>query len=325
VVFPLIAAGLAGLACLLVGSTAGLLVRKMRPRQAVVLLGAASLAVSLAAGLALSAIAVAMLASLKSVAAEGHWSASVIRAAVPVPGWLGALATMAVGILLWRAVVRIVAILLALARADLLCRRLRAGRGPVVMIDDDSADAFTVAGLRGRVVISRRLFSRLSGDERRVLTAHELSHLYQRHHLYVHAADIAAAANPLLRQVPAAVRLGVERWADEDAATEVGDRRVAGQALARVALVRSSLARGTSPQRQSRMGRAGHAALGVGGLQVASRVQALLQPARRPRTGRSAIAVGLSLAVLLVGVASLENIHDAIQNAAPYLHHAHRS
>ncbi len=315
-VFPLVAAALAVLACLLVGSSAGLLVRKMRPRQAVVLLGAASLAVSLAAGIALTAIAAAMLASLTSVAAEGHWSASVIRAEVPVPGWLGGLAAVAVAFLLCRAAVRTVAIVLALARAERLCRDIRAGGGPVVMVDDNSTDAYTVAGLRGCVVISRRLFRGLSGDERLVLTAHELSHLHQRHHLYVHVVDIAAAANPLLGRVPAAIRLGVERWADEDAAAEIGDRRVAGRALARVALVRSSLARGSSGGPTTSV-----PVLGVGALQVASRVQALLQPAHRPRTGRLAVAVGLSLVVLAIGMASLENTHDAIQSAAPYLHH----
>lgn len=325
VLLPLTAALLALLACLLVGATAGLLVEKMHPRQAVLLLAGASLAVSSAAGIAVTAIAVAMLASLTSVAAKGHWSASIIRAQVPVPGWLGVSAALAVTFLLCRAALRTVLIILALARAERLCRDFRLGGGPVVMVDDDSADAYTVAGIRGCVVISRRLFSRLSDDERRVLTAHELSHLRRRHHLYVHVIDIAAAANPLLRRVPAAVRLGVERWADEDAAAEIGNRRITGRALARVALLRSSLAKDiTSDLPTAPIHRRG-TILGAGTLQVASRVKALLQPARRPRTGRLAIAVVLSLVVLAVGIASLENIHDAIQNAAPQLDHPHRS
>lgn len=323
-VFPLIAASLAVIACLLVGSTASLLVKKIRPRQAVMLLGAASLAVSLAAGIALTAIALATLASLTSVAAEGHWSASVIRARVPVPGWLGAPAALAVGVLLCRAAIRTVTIVLALVRADRLCRDFRAGGGPVVMVDDESADAYTVAGIRGCVVISRRLFSELSDDERRVLTTHELSHLHQRHHLYVHVADLAAAANPLLRRVPAAVRLGVERWADEDAAADIGDRRTTGRALARVALLRSSLTKRAGVELPAEPTDQRIPLLGVGALQVASRVQALLEPAQRPRTGRVMIAVVLSLVVLAIGMASLENIHDAIQSAAPYLRQANR-
>lgn len=317
--FPLFAAAIAVLACLIVGSSAALLVSKMRPAQAVLLLTAASLAVSLASGTALTAIAVAVIAGLSSVAADGHWSAAVIKAEVPIPGWLGALAAVAVLVLLARAALRTTAIVVALVRADRLCREIRAGGGPVVFINDESTDAYTVAGLRGCVVISQRLFTELATAERRMLTAHELSHLNNRHHLFVHIADIAAAANPLLKPVPAAVRLGVERWADEDAARSIGDRRLAGRALARVALLRSSLAASAAQREPSLASNGRIPALGVAALQVASRVQALLVPAPRRRTGRLAAAVLGALVVLVIGVASLDHIHEAIESAAPYL------
>lgn len=231
--FPLTAALVSVLACLLVGRTAGLIVGRMPPAQAVIMLAIVSLVVSLASGISLTAIAVAVIASITAVASEGQWSAVIIRAEIPVPGWLGALAAAAVLLLLLllRSVLRTAAILLALARAEQLCRHIRVDGGPVVVVDDNSADAYTVAGLRGCVVISQRLLTALSADERRVLTAHELSHLSKRHHLLVHLADIAAAANPLLKPVCGAVRLGVERWADEDAAAGIGDRRIAGRAL----------------------------------------------------------------------------------------------
>lgn len=318
--FPLIAAVIGLLACALVGRAADSAVARMRPAQAVVLLAVAALAVSLASGMALSAIAVAAIATLASVASEGHWSAATIRAEIPVPGWLGALAAVAVLVLLLRGAVRTIGIVATLIRSDRLCRDIRAGGGPVVILDDDSSDAYTVAGIRGCVVISARLMAELSTDERRVLTAHELSHLTKRHHLYVHIADIAAAGNPLLRRVSAAVRLGVERWADEDAAAGIGDRRVAGRALARVALLRSALAKATSTIASP----AGVVpVLGVGALQVASRVQALLAPAPRPRPARLVAMVTLSLIVLLIGAASLAQIHQAIEAATAYLppHH----
>ena len=317
--FPLLAALVALAACALVGRSADSVVARMRPAQAVVLLAAAALAVSLASGMALTAIAVAVIATLTAVAADGHWSAVTIRAEIPIPGWLGALAAVAVMVLLLRGAIRTCAIVVALVRADRLCRNIRAGGGPVVILDDDSADAYMVAGLRGCVVISQRLLSELSPDERRVLTAHELSHLTKRHHLYVHVADIAAAGNPLLRRVSAAVRLGVERWADEDAAVGIGDRRTAGRALARVALLRSALARATTG-----LSLAGNVpVLGVGALQVASRVQALLAPAPRPRPARLAATMTLSLIVLLIGAASLAQIHEVIEAAAAYLPNHH--
>ncbi|SDP19712.1 Peptidase family M48 [Nakamurella panacisegetis] len=319
---PLIAALVAVLACLLVGRSAHLLLRNMRPAQAVVVLALVSVTVSLASGMALTAIAVAVIASLTAVASDGHWSASIIRTEVPIPGWLGALAALAVVVLMARGAVRTVSIVMALVRADRLCRDIRADGGPVVVVDDESADAYTVAGIRGCVVISQRLLTRLTADERRVLTAHELSHLTKRHHLYVHLADIAAAGNPLLAPVSAAVRLGVERWADEDAATGIGDRRVTGRALARVALLRSEMSRAIAvPTVGPLLVRV--PVLGVGALLVASRVQALLQPKPRPYPGRAAAFLLLSVLVLLVGVASLNHIHDAIEGAAPYLRHGH--
>lgn len=95
--FPLIAAMLALLACALVGRAAAFAVGGMRPPQAVVLLAVAALAVSLASGLALMAIAVAPIATLPLVASQGQWSAATMRAEVPAPGWLGAFAALAVG------------------------------------------------------------------------------------------------------------------------------------------------------------------------------------------------------------------------------------
>lgn len=318
--FLLMAAVVALLACALVGRAAESAVSRMRPAQAVVLLAVAALAVSLASGMALTAIAVAAIATLASVASEGDWSAAAIRTEIPVPGWLGTLAAAAVVVLLLRGAVRTAGILVALVRADRLCRDIRAGGGPVVIVDDNSADAYTVAGVRGCVVISARLMAPLSSAERRVLTAHELSHLTKRHHLYVHIADIAAAGNPLLRRVSAAVRLGVERWADEDAAAAIGDRRIAGRALARVALLRSALSRAASTA-PLMVGAA--PVLGIGALQVASRVQALLEPAPRPRIFRLAVLVMMTLAVLMIGATSLAQIHLAIEAAAPSAPYPH--
>ncbi|WP_051267321.1 M56 family metallopeptidase [Nakamurella lactea] len=324
--FPLIALLLALLACFVVGRSANPLMRKVPPAQAVPLVTVAALAVSLAAGVALTAIAIAVIAGLSSVAADGRWSAAELRTEVPIPWWLGALAAAVVLALLARAAVRTARIVVALVRADRLCRIMRAGGGPIVMVDDDSADAFTVAGLRGCVVISRRLFAGLRADERRVLTAHELSHLTRRHHLFVHLADIASAANPLLTTVSGAVRFGVERWADEDAAVGIGDRRRTGRALARVALLRSSLAaaRPTLPSSSMPNGSsrsAGIPALGVATQQVMPRVQALLNPAPRRRTVRLLAAGAVAFGVLIVGMASLDHIHEAIETATPYVHH----
>lgn len=309
--FALFAAAIALIGCLVVGFCAELAVRTFRPGQAVVLLVGASFALSLACGVALTAIAIAVVAAFTAVASQGHWSATAIQAQIALPGWLGAGSTAVVSALLLRAVWRTGCITSALVRAERLCRNIRATSGPVLIVDDDSADAYTVAGITGCIVLSRRLLDHLSADERRVVTAHELSHLSRRHHLYVHVADIAAAGNPLLRRVPIAVRGAVERWADEDASTGTGDRRTTARTVARVALLRSGLVAAATPG----TGRRPWLALGISTYSVASRVLALFEPAPRGRGGLVVLAVVLSMLVLLAGMVSLDHTQDAIESA----------
>ncbi len=57
-----------------------------------------------------------------------------------------------------------------------------------------------------------------------MLLAHERAHARNSHYLFTSAARLAAAANPLLRPVAAEVGYAIERWADERAAAETGDR-----------------------------------------------------------------------------------------------------
>ena len=71
----------------------------------------------------------------------------------------------------------------------------------------------------------------LDSRERRVLIAHERSHLRRGHHRYIRLTELAVAAVPVLAPLKARVRFAVERWADEDAAVEVGDRRSVARAI----------------------------------------------------------------------------------------------
>ncbi len=312
------AAVVAMLACLLLARTADALVRILRPLEAVLFLCVCSVSLALATGIALTAAGLAAVARIGPIA-QGRWSAGQLRAEVPIPGWLGTAAAVAVAVLLGRAGYRTLSIVVALLRADRVCRSITPA-DPVIVVDDDSIDAFTIAGTRGRVIISSGLLAVLSSDERRILTAHELSHLGRRHHLYIHAVDIAAAANPLLRSVGDAIRLAVERWADEDAAAACGDRRMTGRTLARVALLRSALRAGGSrvsagpvvdrPPYYSPLGN-----LAAVSHSVVTRVQALLDPAAQPRTGRLTAGALAAVLVLLVGLASLLHIRAAIETA----------
>lgn len=271
------------------------LVSRVRPSTMVPLLAIGSVLSSASFGAVLGLLGLAVIGRIPLVADLGGWSADALQATVPVPPAVGVAAAAMALVLITRSLRRAAQILLLLARSDRLGRRLRRGGGPIVIVDGEVPDAFTLAGIRGCVVISRELLGALEPAERRMLIGHELSHLNCRHHLYVHAVDLAAAANPFLRRAADAVRLGVERWADEDAARTTGDRRTAGTALARTALVRASLRRAAERT-------AGPAVpmLGAVSSHVPYRARALLAPAPRG----AAMTGGFSTLVLAVIVAT---------------------
>jgi hypothetical protein len=262
-----------------------------------------------AVGVVLGLLALAVLGRIPFVADLGGWSVDTLEVTVPVPPVVGVPAAGLVGVLITRTLWRAGRILLLLKRSDQLCRRMRGGGGPIVLVDDDAADAFTLAGLRGCVVISRGLLQALGPAERWMLTGHELSHLRRRHHLYVHAVDLAVAANPLLRNASGAVRLGVERWADEDAARCTGDREAAAAALARTALIRSSLRRGTVPAAGP-----GVPVLGAVASHITDRATALLAPAPRG-TALTATVITLLIATFAATLASTLQIHSGFEVA----------
>jgi Zn-dependent protease with chaperone function len=268
-----------------------------------------------ALGLLLTLLGMAVAGRLPEIAAAAGWSTSRLETALPGPAVVGVLAGAAAALLLARTLWRAGTIVVLLVRSDRLSRRLRAGGSPIVFIDTDQtqADAYTLAGTKGCVVISRQLFDALGPREQQMLTGHELSHLRRRHHLYVHAVDLAAAANPALRRVAAAVRLGVERWADEDAAAMMaGDRTAAARALATTALTRAALRRGeTSPATRRRPA---VPVLGVATSHVTQRARALLAPTPE----RSALAAWVAVLLLAMCAATLAitvQIHDGFEYA----------
>ncbi|SOE07034.1 M48 family metalloprotease [Streptomyces sp. Ag109_G2-15] len=153
----------------------------------------------------------------------------------PVPEVIGVAAGVALAVVVWR-VHRAVRAERSTRRA---LRRLCAGQPAdteLIVAASDVPQAFAIPGRPGRILVTSAMLGALAPDERRVLLAHERAHLAHRHGPLVTAATLAAAANPLLAPVRSAVVFLVERWADEQAATAVGDRRTTARALARAAL-----------------------------------------------------------------------------------------
>ena len=286
---------------------------RLPPAAASWLLAASALALALASSAVLGLLAISALIRLPAVDAVGHLSRSVVAhgdaVSVPVAVAAGALlaaVAAAAGKVAWRRA-------RAIARAHRHASGLP-GAGEVVVTEDAAADAYTVPGWPCRIVITQGMLRALSAAERDVLLAHERTHARNSHYLFTAAARLAAAAHPLLRPVAAEVGYAVERWADERAAAETGDRALTARAVARAALASSAAPPDRAPD-------AATAALGLiprgqgkpG--PVPRRVAALLVPP--PVLSPLLIAAAVVL-VAVSGASALEaarNLHELIELA----------
>jgi Zn-dependent protease with chaperone function len=248
-----------------------------------------------------------LVGQLPDVAGLGRWSTSTLREHSPTEPGVDALSLL--GTLLSGVAVGIVGTRRALATlaAHRACREMR-GEGGLVVIDGESPSAVAVPGRPGRVLVTDSLLRLLTPGERRVVLAHERAHLDAGHHWHRSAVALAIAANPLLWRLAGAITFSTERWADERAAAELGDRRGAARALARVALLTCR----SSPERPL---------LAAGDRAVSARVTALLADAPPPRPELivatvALFAVGLT-ATLMVG----NRVEDLFELAA----HAYRA
>jgi Zn-dependent protease with chaperone function len=274
-------------ACVAFAAVAPAAGRRLPPAAATRLLAAGCVLAAGCAGFVLAVAASLTVAQIDDVAELGHWSPAVLRAANPVP----TLASVAAGLLV--AALAAAGVLVAVRRGrallgvHLACHQLGAA-GRLTVLDSPVPDAFTTPGLTGRIVVTTGLLRALDGGQRRALIAHERSHLVHRHVWWRLAADLAAAANPLLRPTATAVAHATERWADEDAAAAVGSRRLVATAIAAAAVARRRHGPADAVPAPTPTAVGGH---------VVRRVNALLAPppARRP-------VLTLLLAVLLLCV-----------------------
>lgn len=97
--------------------------------------------------------------------------------------------------------------------------------------------AYAVCGAQPQVVVSDGLVAALSEAELDAVIRHERSHVahdHQRHLALAAAAQAALGGFGPVRRSIQALRLGVERWADEDAAASLPERSLVRTALAKV-------------------------------------------------------------------------------------------
>lgn len=218
---------------LLLSVVAPVLAGRVAPALAARVLTSAAVVTAAATTWTLILLVAALLGDAPPVVREARENGR--RLVDPVPELVGVAAGVALAVVVWR-VQRTVR---AERRTRRALRRLCAGQPAdteLIVAASEVPQAFAIPGRPGRILVTSAMLSALEPGERRVLLAHERAHLAHRHGPLVTAATLAAAANPLLSPVRSAVVFLVERWADEQAAAAVGDRRATARALARAAL-----------------------------------------------------------------------------------------
>lgn len=269
---------------LLAGLVAGLVHRHLRPAFAAGLLTLLIAVAATATAVLVGLFAALFLIQLLPVGTPLDRCLAIARSH-EMPSWLGAgalVALLGMAVSLGSAVRR-------------LPPRLRDDHGPLVVLPVDEPTAFAVPGRPGHVVVSAGMLRRLDGDERRVLLAHERAHLRRHHHRYLWVASIAAAVAPPLQPLRRRIRFATERWADEEAAGEVGDRRLVARTIARAALAQSDLA----------------PTMALAGFGVRARVDALLEQPKARGAGHLAGFTGLLVAVVGLTSSTVQVHHVA--------------
>lgn len=278
---------LPAVAVVAVGLSAGLVQRRLAPSLAVRVLTTLAGVALLAVVGALLLVAFGFVVQIPWVAARAGWCRT-LYGTHEVPPWQGVTAIGALALM---------------ARAARSARRTRRAivaanapsTRPLAVIDTDEPIAYAVPGRNSAVVVSTGMLRALDPAERRVLLAHERSHLRHGHHRYLAIVDVAAAALPVLRPLRAQVRFSTERWADEDAARDVGDRLLTAGAIARAALAQADW----QPQ----------ASLALASLGVPGRVEALLADAPPPLVAEAAATAGGAALMVSVGSSALQFHH----------------
>jgi Zn-dependent protease with chaperone function len=286
------------------------LARRLPPTVGTWLLSVGGLFAAAGSAASLALLGVTLIGQSPQLAARGRWSDATLRHADPVSAPVAAAALAVLAALALRFAAAAVRRLIALRDAYRLAAALPASGGELTVIDQPCQQAYAVPGRPGRIVVSTGLLRGLDAGQRRAVLAHERAHLTHRHHLHHTIAQLAAAANPLLSRLPAAVALSTERWADENAAATC-HRGTVADALTHAAANSTRLL--TAPA----------VVLAAAVTEVAARVQALRAPAPRLTMWRVALLTALLIATaaaVLEAAHDTERLFELAQRAYPTAH-----
>lgn len=102
------------------------------------------------------------------------------------------------------------------------------GAHELVVLPTDEPLALTVDGYAPQIIVSEGLVAVLTGEELDAVLRHEAAHLrhhHQRPLLLATAVEHGFGFLPFVRRSAGTLRIALERWADEEAAGELGQER----------------------------------------------------------------------------------------------------
>ena len=281
------------LGAILLAAFAGPVARNASPALATRALTLGAVVVAAASAWAIALLVMVRVLQVPLFTSETHVRLAGVGAD-PVPANVSEIAAIALLSVVCAAIVVVVRRQQSLRRMARLARDCHCA-GDLVVLPCDVPIALALPGREGRVVISSALVRFLDGSGRRAVLAHERSHVRHRHDLYRLVVALCAAINPLMWPVLAEVAFSIERWADEDAARDVGDRSLVARTLVSVALAQAGR---TSPS----------LALAFGADRITDRVLALDSDATRPQ----AIAVVGCMIPAVIGAAAAVDATGAL-------------
>ncbi|WP_371477746.1 M56 family metallopeptidase [Kitasatospora sp. NBC_00315] len=245
----------------------------LHPRSAARLLTGIGAVMAVCSTLCLGLLGVIGTAQIPGNPLPDSWSNPAVRDVVPFHEIVGFTAIALLGVIAVACAVTVGRHLRVRSRARQALAAVPPGRD-IAVLPDEAPYAYALPGRSGRcgrIVVSTAMLAGLADDECRALVAHERAHLAHRHHRILFATQLAGRVNPFLRPLRRAAAYSTERWADEEAAQAVGDRRLTARAVANAALLSHRSGR---PGPAAPAGLAAFAAPGP----VPRRVAALLGP-----------------------------------------------
>jgi hypothetical protein len=228
---------LAGLALLALPGVAAPTARHLRPsewrRSNRLAIGLGVIAVQV--GLVLGAVPTLLgVVGVESVADACHHLLGPVLPGGALTGWASATASVALLAVVGAACRRSRRLQRAARIDEWLGEHRELSDATLVVLPTDTVVAYATPGSSPQVVVSRGLTHALVPDELDAVVRHELAHLRNRHHRdLVLAAVVDAALGwiPGMQASTAALRLSVERSADEEAADRPGAREATRRAL----------------------------------------------------------------------------------------------